>query len=179
MDKPYDPDYKKRWEISRKRDCHWEAGFDKEFSLCWSKFIDEKTGIPWVTKYYSVKPIEKNIALYSHSDKALILNFDIFGFYGLGYEQKLTIYNTHMKDPRMAAGLFIPKSNNQLFNHNISFYDKGSGIGSKEGPPTIIYNYKVLYKENEDILDRSFAELYYATEFFFRLFKFSKINRSI
>ncbi len=109
MDKPYDPDYKKRWEISRKRDCHWQYSIDKEFSLCWSKFIDEKTGIPWVTKYYSVKPIEKNIALYSHSDKALILNFDIFGFNGLGCEQLLDIYNTHTKNPRIYTGVWIPK----------------------------------------------------------------------
>ena len=78
-------------EIWEKRSCDWQYGFDKEFSLCWSKFIGETTDIPWVTKYYSVKPIEKNFMPYSPTDAALILNFDIFGFNGLGCEQLLDI----------------------------------------------------------------------------------------
>ena len=45
-------------------------------------------------------------------------------------------------------------------------YDKGIGLECSEGDPSIQFQYEVLYKENEDILDRSFAELYYATEFF-------------
>jgi len=43
------------------------------------------------------------------------------------------------------------------------------------GPPNIIFNYKILYKENEDILDRSFAELYYATEFFWDYINLAKL----
>ena len=48
-----------------------------------------------VTKYYSVEPKEKSLALYSPSDKGLTLDFDIFGFNGIGYEQKLDIYDTY------------------------------------------------------------------------------------
>jgi len=110
LSKPYDPAYRKSVEIWEKRNCHWEAGFDKEFSLCWSKFIDEETGIPWNTntKYYSVKPIEDNAKLFSSDDAALTLDFDEFGFNGLGYEQKLDIYIWHIQ-------------NNQDYTHQLIY----------------------------------------------------------
>jgi hypothetical protein len=92
LTEPYNPIGKERWKIWEKRNCDWQYSIDKEFSLCWSKFIGEKTGIPWVTKYYSVKPIENNARLFSSGDAALTLDFDIFGFNGLGYEQLLDIY---------------------------------------------------------------------------------------
>ena len=119
-----------------------------------------------VTKYYSVEPKEKSLALYSPSDKGLTLDFDIFGFNGIGYEQKLDIYMTHTKQPRIYTGVWMPKQKDQLFTHFIGLYDKGIGLECSEGDPSILFDYKILYKENEDILDRSFAELYYATEFF-------------
>jgi len=92
LTEPYNPIGKERWKIWEKRNCHWGYGFDKEFSLCWSKFIGESTDIPWATKYYSVKPIEKKLYLFSPTDAALRLDFDVFGFYGLGYKQMLDIY---------------------------------------------------------------------------------------
>lgn len=93
LSKPYDPDFWKSQEIWKERGCRWtkfnKYSIDKEFSLCWSKFIDEETGIPWSTKYYSVEPIEM---VSSSADRTLLLNFDIFGFNGLGYEQLFNIY---------------------------------------------------------------------------------------
>jgi len=152
-------------EVYDNRDCHWQYGFDKEFSECYSKFIGEKTGIPWNTKYYSVEPIENNAKLFSSDDATLTLDFDEFGFNGLGYEQLLDIYNTHTKNPRLYASIDILKNKDQLFNHYICLYDRGTHINDT-GDPNIIFSYPVLYKENDDILYRSFAELYYATEFF-------------
>ncbi|RLF94213.1 hypothetical protein DRN45_03825 [Thermococci archaeon] len=54
-------------------------------------------------------------------------------------------------------------------------YDKGIGLECSEGDPSILFDYKILYKENEDILDRSFAELYYATEFFSDYLELTKL----
>ncbi len=81
-----------RWWNDIKRDCDWKYSIGKEFSLCWSEFIDEETGIPWNTKYYSVKPIGTKHVKYSSTDAALRLVFDKFGLNGLGYEQLLDIY---------------------------------------------------------------------------------------
>jgi len=69
----------------------------------------------------------------------------------------------------------IPKSKEQLYNHYIGLYDKGTHVYADTGDPTIFFSYKILYKENEDILDRSFAELYYATEFFWDYLKLAKL----
>jgi len=93
LTEPYNPIGKERWKIWEKRNCHWETGFDKEFSLCWSKFIDKETDIPWDTntKYYSVKPIEDKFKNTSNESR-IFLNFDVHGFNGLGYKQIFDIY---------------------------------------------------------------------------------------
>jgi len=75
------------------------------------------------------------------------------------------IYKTHTKQPRIYTGIWIPGQNDH-FDHFIGFYDKGIGLECPTGEPNILFDYKCLYQENKDILDRSFAELYYATEFF-------------
>jgi len=80
----------------------------------------------------------------------------------------------HTKQPRLYASIDIPKNKNQLYNRYICLYDKGDHV-LDTGPPNIIFNYKILYKENEDILDRSFAELYYATEFFWDYINLAKL----
>jgi len=77
------------------------------------------------------------------------------------------IYRLHMNEPRTRLFIRIPKSKEQLYNHYIGLYDKGTHINDDDSEdPNIIFSYEILYKENMDILDRSFAELYYATEFF-------------
>jgi len=73
------------------RGCHLEYGFDKEFSLCWSKFIGESTDIPWITKYYSVEPIEDKFKNTSNEARVK-LKFDKFGYNGLGYDQIFDVY---------------------------------------------------------------------------------------
>jgi hypothetical protein len=91
LDKPYDPAFWKSEEIWIERGCSWKYSIDKEFSLRWSEFIDEETGIPWNTKYYSVEPIEEKFKN-AQKDAHLLLNFDTFGFNGLGYKQIFNIY---------------------------------------------------------------------------------------
>ena len=70
----------------------------------------------------------------------------------------------------------MPKSNDQIFDHGIVLYDKGTHVDDT-GNPTIIYNYRNIYKYDADdeILDRSFAEIYYATEFFSNILELTKL----
>ncbi|MEA1993501.1 MAG: hypothetical protein U9N35_03785 [Euryarchaeota archaeon] len=90
------------------------------------------------------------------------------------------IYKTHEKETRLYAAIKILKDNNQFFNHYIGLYDKGTHINDT-GDPTIIFNYRNLYKynyrgeEGEEIMDRSFAELYFTTEFFSDILELAKL----
>jgi hypothetical protein len=88
------------------------------------------------------------------------------------------IYNTHKENPGLYAAIEIPKNKNQFFNHYIDLYSRGTHVDDT-GPPTIIFNYRNLYKyayrEDDEILDRSFAELYYATQFFSDYLELAKL----
>jgi len=180
LTKPYDPAYRKSVEIWEKRGCDWETGFDKEFSLCWSKFIGESTDIPWATKYYSVEPIEDKFKN-TFDDACIRLKFDKFGFYGLGYDQMfdIYIYRLHTEEPRMRLFIEIPKSKEHFFDYDIFLYDKGTHINDDDSKdPHIFFLYENLYKpcyRRSEVCDRSFAELYYGTEFFWDYLKLAEL----
>jgi len=69
----------------------------------------------------------------------------------------------------------MPKYKNQLFDHGMVLYDKGIGIGSKEGVPTIIFGYPLFYKEDIEIKKRSGVEIYYTTEYFWDYLNLAKL----
>jgi hypothetical protein len=76
----------------------------------------------------------------------------------------------------MRLFITIPKSKDQIFDHYIGLYDKGTHVYDT-GDPTIMFSYRNIYKYdgNDEILDRSFDEIYYTTEFFSDILELAKL----
>ncbi len=90
------------------------------------------------------------------------------------------IYNTNTQNPRKSTSIKIPKNNDQIFDHGIVLYDKGTRINDT-GPPNIIFGYRNLYKykykgeKGDEILSRSISEIFFTTEFFSDILELAKL----
>ncbi len=60
----------------------------------------------------------------------------------------------------------IPENKDQIFDHYIGLYDKGTHVYADIGDPNIVFSYRLLSKEDIHMKYRSAAENFFTTEFF-------------